>query len=167
MCIPYPAIYYTLCKRLAIFWCNVVIILFRIHKHLYTILALWVFNYVSLVKRLHNVVHTTHVCTTCSVEVFDTLHRVHRACTIDSFDFSTLFTKIPHSLFKISMAKLIRDAFSCRNAKYIIVDKKITKVQWNIIKLKRVATGCSWIYGGFNFLIDNMFIDIWHVHTFS
>ena len=41
------------------------------------------------------------------MEVLDTLHKVHRASHVDSFDFSTLYTKIPHTLLLIIMAKLI------------------------------------------------------------
>ena len=46
------------------------------------------------------------------MEVLNTLHKFHRASHVDSFDFSMLYTKIPHSLLLKSMAKLIRDAFS-------------------------------------------------------
>ena len=65
------------------------------------------------------------------MEVLDTLHKVHRASHVDSFDFSTLYTKIPHSLLLKSMAKLITDAFSCRDAKYITVDEKMTNAHWS------------------------------------
>ena len=51
-----------------------------------------------------------------SMEVINSLHTIHRASSIDSFDFSTLYTNIPHNLLKTHMAKLINDAFSCRNA---------------------------------------------------
>ena len=57
------------------------------------------------------------------MEVLDTLHKVHRVCMVDSFNFSALYTLLK------SMAKLIRDAFSCRSAEYIIVDEKITNVR--------------------------------------
>ena len=35
-----------------------------------------------------------------SMEVLDTLCKVRRACTVDSFDFSTLYAKIPHKYGK-------------------------------------------------------------------
>jgi hypothetical protein len=34
------------------------------------------------------------------MEVLDTLRKVYRASHVDSFDFSTLYTKIPHVTFK-------------------------------------------------------------------
>ena len=78
------------------------------------------------------------------MEVLDTLHKVHRAAHVDSFDFSTLYTKIPHSLLLKSMAKLIRDAFSCRDAKYITVDEK-RRTRTGVIKHKKMQVSSNWM----------------------
>ena len=56
-----------------------------------------------------------------SMEVLNSLHTIRRASAMDSFDFSTLYTKIPHDQLKMRMSRLINDAFTCRNAKYIEV----------------------------------------------
>ena len=55
------------------------------------------------------------------MEVLNSLHTIRRASAMDSFDFSTLYTKIPHDQLKTRMSCLINDTFTCRNAKYIEV----------------------------------------------
>ena len=60
------------------------------------------------------------------------------------------------------MAKLIRDAFSCRDAKYITVDEKMTNAHWSN-KTKNAGEfqlDVPEFQEIFNFLIDNIFIDI-------
>ena len=78
------------------------------------------------------------------MEVLDTLHKVHRASHVDSFDFSTLYTKIPHSLLLKSMVKLIRDAVSSRDANYITVDEKMSNVHWSN-KTKKMQMSSNWM----------------------
>ena len=61
------------------------------------------------------------------------------------------------------MAKLIRDAFSCRNAKYIIVDDKITNARWNNKTQKYTGEYQLDVHEFievFNFLIDNIYIEV-------
>ena len=76
------------------------------------------------------------------MEVLDTLHKVHRASHVDSFDFSTLYTKIPHSLLLKSMKKLIRDAFSCRDAKYS--RREMTNTHWSN-KTQKMQVSSNWM----------------------
>ena len=64
-----------------------------------------------------------------SIEVLNSLHTIRRATAMDSFDFSTLFTKIPHDQLKTRMSCLINDAFTCRNAIYAEVHK--TYASWS------------------------------------
>ena len=41
--------------------------------------------------------------------------RVHRATSIQTFDFSTLYTSIPHDLLKSRMNSIINNAFKYKN----------------------------------------------------
>ena len=41
--------------------------------------------------------------------------RVHRATSIQTFDFSTLYTSIPHDLFKSRMNNIINNVFKHKN----------------------------------------------------
>ena len=53
---------------------------------------------------------------------------VHRATSIQTFDFSTLYTSIPHDLLQSRMNSIINNAFKhengavCRNKSYFISD---------------------------------------------
>ena len=99
-----------------------------------------------------------------STEVLNTLPKVRRASHLDSFDFSTLYTKIPHSLLKERMAKLITDAFSCRNASHIKINEKVTQARWSN-KTQNDNAGefhvdVHHLMEMFNFLVDNIFIEV-------
>ena len=61
-----------------------------------------------------------------SMEVLDRLrniNRTSRAKSFDSFDFSTLYTNIPHEALKTNIRNLIREAFKVRGSKYLIVSR--------------------------------------------
>ena len=49
-----------------------------------------------------------------STEVTNTLDMLRHARALDSFDFSTLYTNIPHSQLKTRMEELIRNAYNTR-----------------------------------------------------
>ena len=48
-------------------------------------------------------------------------HRTKRAKQFDSFDFSTLYTNIPHDLLLNSIGELVREAYRLRGAKYLVI----------------------------------------------
>ena len=50
------------------------------------------------------VAHAHYLLLGNSKEVLDPLHEVHRALHVDSFDFSSLYTNIPHGLLVKCMA---------------------------------------------------------------
>ena len=59
-----------------------------------------------------------------ATEVLKKLKKVNRtkgARHFDSFDFSTLYTNIPHDLLLDSISQLISEAYRIRGAKYLIV----------------------------------------------
>ena len=88
---------------------------------------------------------------------------MRKASHLDSFDFSTLYTKIPHNLLKERMTKLITDAFSSRKASHIKIDEKVTQARWSN-KPQNANTGeyhvdVHCLIKMFNFLVDNIFIE--------
>jgi hypothetical protein len=99
-----------------------------------------------------------------SMEVLNGLHSIRRATALDSFDFSTLYTNIPHDQLKSHMSKLINEAFTCRNAKYMEVHK--TFACWSSDAC--VASNSAGVYrltvqqviDLFNYLIDNIYIQV-------
>ena len=94
-----------------------------------------------------------------SMEVINSLHTIHRAFSVDSFDFSTLYTKIPHDLLKTRMAKLMDDAFSCRNANTIQISK--TNAYWSSsMPDSPTDLTAPQVIRLFNFLIDNIYIQV-------
>ena len=58
-----------------------------------------------------------------SIEVTNTLDKLRHVRALDSFDFSTLYTNIPHSQLKTRMEELIRNAFSTRDASHMALEK--------------------------------------------
>ena len=75
----------------------------------------------------------------------NTLDKLRHARALDSFDFSTLYTNIPHSQLKTRMEELIRNAFSTRDASHMANTPNLTVNQ--LVEM-------------FNFLIDNIYIQI-------
>ena len=45
------------------------------------------------------------------------------ATHFDSFDFSTLYTSIPHDFLKIALTSLVKEAYRVRGNKFLVVDK--------------------------------------------
>ena len=57
-----------------------------------------------------------------SLEVLDSLRSIAtRKAQLASFDFSTLYTAIPHNLLKDKITNLIHSAYTCRKSQYIEV----------------------------------------------
>ena len=95
------------------------------------------------------------------MEVLNNLHTIRRASSLDSFNFSTLYTNIPHNLLKQCMTKLITDAFSCRNANYIQIHSGRAEACWatdtcTCNKAGTYSLTDDQVIELFNFLIDNI-----------
>ena len=95
-----------------------------------------------------------------SQQVISTLKDINtsaKAKHYDSYDFSTLYTSIPHDSLKNNMSLLIDEAFKVRGAVYLSVNKR-GKCYWaqapnacmNIDRLELVAM--------IEYLVDNIFI---------
>ena len=99
------------------------------------------------------------------MEVLDRLrniNRTSRAKSFDSFDFSTLYTNIPHEALKSNIRNLIREAFKVRVSKYLIVSKD-GKAHWSLepsLWSACVSVDNSKLVEWTNYLIDNVYIKV-------
>ena len=94
-----------------------------------------------------------------SIEVTNTLDKLRHARALDSFDFSTLYTNIPHSQLKTRMEELIRNAFSTRDASHMALGKDYAYWTSRHVANTRNLT-VNQLVEMFNFLIDNIYIQI-------
>ena len=84
---------------------------------------------------------------------------VHRATSIQTFDFSTLYTSTPHALLKSRMNSIINNAFKHKNWSYAIHPHQINKSYFTSNPLnghnKYAANDiCKMI----EFLVDNIYV---------
>ena len=76
---------------------------------------------------------------------------------IRTYDFSTLYTSIPHSKLKERMAQVIRDAFEISGKSFISVYK--TKTAWtDSPKKNTLHMNCEEVIESLNWLIDNIYV---------
>ena len=100
-----------------------------------------------------------------SKEVLDKLHtinRISKAKSFDSYDFSTLYTNIPHAALKSNMKELIKEAYKVRGAKYIIVDTQ-GKAHWSITPssvASCMSVDTNKLIKLLEYLIDNVYIGV-------
>ena len=99
------------------------------------------------------------------MEVLDRLrniNRTSRAKSFDGFDFSTLYTNIPHEALKTNIRNLIREAFKVRGSKYLIVSRD-GKAHWSLepsLWSACVSVDNSKLVEWTNYLIDNVYIKV-------
>ena len=93
-----------------------------------------------------------------SPEVLDKLHaQTGPLESVDSFDFSTLYTTLPHDLIKKKLAHLIKWAFQKSEFEYICSNSFNT--YFNNTKQKNcVNWTCVEMIAALDFLLDNIFI---------
>ena len=81
----------------------------------------------------------------------------HRNKSVRTYDFTSLYTKIPHRKLKRNMEKFIRKVFAIKGKKYINVSKGrayfAKKSSSNILSLS-----CNDLIKHVNFIIDNSYI---------
>ena len=99
-----------------------------------------------------------------SKELLDNLqsHSLNFIHSIKTYDFSTLYTTIPHTKLKTRLSELIKNAFRCKNGKkrfeYIVVGHKSTYFVTNTSNAKNKYTEDD-IVRILEFLIDNIFVE--------
>ena len=99
-----------------------------------------------------------------SMEVLDRLriNRTSRAKSFYSFDFSILYTNLPHEALKTNIRNLIREAFKVRGSKYLKVSKD-GKAHWSLepsLWSACVSVDNSKLVEWTNYLIDNVYIKV-------
>ena len=89
-------------------------------------------------------------------------HSLNSIHSIKTYDFSTLYTTIPHTKLKARLYELIKNAFRCKNGKrrfeYIVVGHKSTYFVTNTSNAKNKYTEDD-IVRMLDFLIDNIFVE--------
>ena len=99
-----------------------------------------------------------------SKELLDNLqsHSLTSIHSIKTYDFSTLYTTIPHTKLKARLSELIKNAFKCKNGKkryeYIVVGHNSTHFVKNTSNAKNKYTEDD-IVRMLDFLIDNIFVE--------
>ena len=95
-----------------------------------------------------------------SLEVLDKLHAFDKPFnTVDSYDFSTLYTTLPHNLIKQKFSNLIKWSFDKSGCEYICCNSfrsffSNEKDKYN----KYTYWTCKEMINSINFLLDNIFI---------
>ena len=90
------------------------------------------------------------------------LNKNHKANNMNTYDFSTLYTNIPHDDLKLKMEWIIDKAFCNDNKKYIYVSKY--NATWNKRKYTKRISKIQLI-NHINYLIDNIYVTVGN-HTF-
>ena len=99
-----------------------------------------------------------------SEELLDNLqsHSLTSIHSIKTYDFSTLYTTIPHTKLKARLSELIKNAFKCKYGKkryeYIVVGHNSTYFVKNTSNAKNKYTEDD-IVRILDFLIDNIFVE--------
>ena len=78
------------------------------------------------------------MCTDNSEQVLSALSKINYFSTakhLDSYDFSTLYTSIPHTSLKEALTSLIKEAYKVRDNIYLVVDTR-GKIFWTDIPSK-------------------------------
>ena len=88
------------------------------------------------------------------------LNRTRRAEHFDSFDFSTLYTNIPHDLLSQNIEELISEAYRLRGATYLIVKEDGMAYWSNIASSKHHSIEEARLIEQIRFLVDNIYIQV-------
>ena len=133
-------------------------------SHLYLLLVLK--PYLPIINNIVMVFITIRelIAFGLSTTLLDRLHQINktsRARRFDSYDFSTLYTNIPHNALKNNIRSLVREAFKIRGAKYIIVDRH-GNGHWSLELASStacVSVSKSKLVEWTEYLIDNVYIN--------
>ena len=98
-----------------------------------------------------------------ATEVLKKLKKVNRtkgAKHFDSFDFSTLYTNIPHDLLLESIGQLISEAYRIRGAKYIVIKSDGTAYWSDAASTRDHNITEDRLVEQIKFLVDNIYIQV-------
>ena len=77
----------------------------------------------------------------------------------DSYDFSTLYTSIPHNSLKVNLQILIDEAFKIRGAKYLCMDR-LGSAYWAQSGCAKLNISKGLLIELIEYLVDNIFIKV-------
>ena len=80
----------------------------------------------------------------------------------DSYDFSTLYTSIPHVALKEALETLVRDAYRVRDSVFIVADKSVNAYWSNVPSSSSSKQNISKevLVTYVEYLIDNSYVSI-------
>ena len=84
---------------------------------------------------------------------------VMSAHSLNTYDFSTLYTNIPHDSLKNNMKELIDEAFSVRGAQYISCNSR-GKCCWSNERKYDINVDKSQLIDMINYLVDNIYVSV-------
>ena len=87
----------------------------------------------------------------------NSLNQQLNAHHFDSFDFTTLYTSIPHDSLKCNLKLLIDEAFKVRGAGYLSINYK-RKAYWTQSKLSKRSIDQNNLVSMIEYLADNIYI---------
>ena len=97
-----------------------------------------------------------------SQSVLDSIQRLSNAAdahSLNTYDFSTLYTNIPHDSLKNNLKELIDEAFSVRGAQYISCNSR-GKCCWSNERKYDINVDKSQLTDMINYLVDNIYVSV-------
>ena len=94
------------------------------------------------------------------MHVLKKINKTRGARHFDSFDFSTLYTNIPHNLLLNSIGELIKEAFRIRGANYLVVKNNGAAYWSNTASAKDHNITEDKLIEQIEFLVDNIYVHV-------
>ena len=97
-----------------------------------------------------------------SQQVLHNLQKINdtsKAYHFDSFDFSTLYTSIPHSSLKNNLNTLVKEAYTIRGAKYLNINRQGI-AYWSQSQSGERSILLNELVNMLEYLVDNIFIEV-------
>ena len=91
--------------------------------------------------------------------VLQTFNNTSTAGSLDTFDFSTLYTSIPHVSLKTFMKILLDEAFRVRDARCLSFTKR-GKCFWSNDDRSEINITKSMLVGMIEYLVDNIYVSV-------
>ena len=93
-------------------------------------------------------------------EVVSDVNRRGQVNSVKTYDFSTLYTNLPHNELKERIPRLIKESFAGLGKKFISVDHRY-KAMWTTNKRRSwLLLSCEDVEALLHFLLDNVFIQV-------
>ena len=97
-----------------------------------------------------------------SQQVIDTIQKFNtssKAKSMDSYDFSTLYTSIPHDSLKHNLGLLIDEAYRVRGALWLTVNRS-GKCMWSRTKSGSINIDARLLMAMIEYLVDNIYVHV-------